>query len=80
MRAGASQSPAALVVLKRGAFADAEALKTWCLDNGPKYAHPGFVQIINEKDLPLNVERRRQDRSHARKDPTRRFLVRHQGG
>jgi long-chain acyl-CoA synthetase len=46
--------PAALVVLKRGAAAEAEALKTWCLDNGPKYAHPRFVQIIDEKDLPLN--------------------------
>lgn len=46
--------PAALVVLKRGASAEAEALKTWCLDNGPKYAHPRFVQIIDEKDLPLN--------------------------
>jgi long-chain acyl-CoA synthetase len=46
--------PAALVVLKRGMTAQAEALKTWCLDNGPKYAHPRFVQIIDEKDLPLN--------------------------
>jgi long-chain acyl-CoA synthetase len=46
--------PAALVVLKRGASAEAEALKTWCLDHGPKYAHPRFVQIIDEKDLPLN--------------------------
>ena len=46
--------PAALVVLKRGASAEAEALKTWCLEHGPKYAHPRFVQIIDEKDLPLN--------------------------
>jgi long-chain acyl-CoA synthetase len=46
--------PAALVVLKRGASAQAEALKTWCLDNGPKYAHPRIVRIIAEKDLPLN--------------------------
>ena len=46
--------PAALVVLKRGASAEAEALKTWCLENGPKYAHPRFVKIIDEKDLPLN--------------------------
>ena len=46
--------PAALVVLKRGATAEAEALKTWCLENGPKYAHPRFVQIIDEKELPLN--------------------------
>ncbi|HKQ28941.1 MAG TPA: class I adenylate-forming enzyme family protein [Burkholderiales bacterium] len=46
--------PAALVVLKRGASAESEALKTWCLENGPKYAHPRFVKIIDEKDLPLN--------------------------
>jgi long-chain acyl-CoA synthetase len=46
--------PAALVVLKRGAQAEAQALKNWCLDNGPKYAHPRFVKIIPEKDLPLN--------------------------
>jgi long-chain acyl-CoA synthetase len=46
--------PAALVVLKRGASAEADALKTWCLDNGPKYAHPRFIKIIDEKDMPLN--------------------------
>jgi long-chain acyl-CoA synthetase len=46
--------PAALVVLKRGASAQADALKAWCLDNGPKYAHPRFVQIIDEKEMPLN--------------------------
>ena len=46
--------PAALVVLKRGARADPEALKTHCLDHGPKYAHPRFVRIIEERDLPLN--------------------------
>ena len=46
--------PAALVVLKRGAHAEAESLKKWCLDNGPKYAHPRFVKIIDETDLPLN--------------------------
>ena len=46
--------PAALVVLKRGATAEAEALKSWCLDNGPKYAHPRFIKIIHENDMPLN--------------------------
>lgn len=46
--------PAALVVLKRGASADGEALKHWCLEHGPKYAHPRFVQIIAENDMPLN--------------------------
>ena len=46
--------PAALVVLKKGASASADALKTWCLDNGPKYAHPRFVYIIPEDQMPLN--------------------------
>jgi long-chain acyl-CoA synthetase len=46
--------PAALVVLKRGASADAGELKTYCLENGPKYAHPRFVRIIDEKEMPLN--------------------------
>jgi long-chain acyl-CoA synthetase len=46
--------PAAMVVLKRGASADPSALKAWCLEHGPKYAHPRFVQVIDEKDLPLN--------------------------
>jgi long-chain acyl-CoA synthetase len=46
--------PAALVVLKRGAQAEADALKAWCLEHGPKYAHPRFVKIIDEKEMPLN--------------------------
>ncbi len=46
--------PAALVVLKRGASASAEEIKAYCLDEGPKYAHPRFVEIIAERDMPLN--------------------------
>jgi acyl-CoA synthetase (AMP-forming)/AMP-acid ligase II len=46
--------PAALVVLKRGASASAEEIKAYCLDEGPKYAHPRFVEIIGERDMPLN--------------------------
>jgi long-chain acyl-CoA synthetase len=46
--------PAALVVLKRGAAATAEEIKTYCLNEGPKYAHPRFVEIIGERDMPLN--------------------------
>ena len=46
--------PAALVVLKKGLQASAEEIKAHCLDNGPKYAHPRFVHIIDEKELPLN--------------------------
>ena len=46
--------PAAIIVLKRGNDASAEDIKAWCLVNGPKYAHPRFVQIVDEKDMPLN--------------------------
>jgi long-chain acyl-CoA synthetase len=46
--------PAALVVLKRGAAATAEDIKAYCLEAGPKYAHPRFVEIIAERDMPLN--------------------------
>jgi long-chain acyl-CoA synthetase len=47
--------PAAMVVLKRGAESTtADAIKAYCLENGPKYAHPRFVEIIGEKDMPLN--------------------------
>ena len=46
--------PAALVVLKRGASASAEEIKTYCLNEGPKYAHPRFVEIIAEREMPLN--------------------------
>jgi len=41
-------------VLKRGARASAEEIKAYCLGGGPKYAHPRFVEIIGEHDMPLN--------------------------
>lgn len=46
--------PAAMVVLKRGAQTSAEAIKSFCLENGPKYAHPRFVELIDEHAMPLN--------------------------
>jgi acyl-coenzyme A synthetase/AMP-(fatty) acid ligase len=46
--------PAAMVVLNRGAAADADAIRQYCLDNGPKYAHPRLVKIVPEAELPLN--------------------------
>ena len=46
--------PAALVVLKRGSDANANAIRDYCLENGPKYAHPRFVEVIAEADMPLN--------------------------
>jgi long-chain acyl-CoA synthetase len=46
--------PAAMVVLKRGATTTADEIRAYCLQNGPKYAHPRFVAIIGEKEMPLN--------------------------
>ncbi|MEO7403749.1 MAG: class I adenylate-forming enzyme family protein [Burkholderiales bacterium] len=46
--------PAALVVLKRGADANVGEIKGYCLEHGPKYAHPRFVTIIDEHAMPLN--------------------------
>ena len=46
--------PAAMVVLNRGAQAEADEIRMFCLENGPKYAHPRLVRIVPESDLPLN--------------------------
>lgn len=46
--------PAALVVLKCGATATADEIKRYCLEQGPAYAHPRFVEIIDEARMPLN--------------------------
>ncbi|MBC7778584.1 MAG: acyl--CoA ligase [Proteobacteria bacterium] len=46
--------PAAMVVLNRGSSADAETIRAFCLEHGPKYAHPRLVLIVAEGDLPLN--------------------------
>lgn len=46
--------PAAMVVLKRGQQTSAADIKTYCLENGPKYAHPRFVEVIDEQAMPLN--------------------------
>ena len=46
--------PAAMVVLKRGADASGADIKAYCLENGPKYAHPRFVEIVSENEMPLN--------------------------
>ncbi|MFW5833399.1 MAG: class I adenylate-forming enzyme family protein [Pseudomonadota bacterium] len=45
------QAPAALVVLRSGAAADPEAIKRFCLANGPAYAHPRRVVVVDR--LPL---------------------------
>ena len=46
--------PAAMVVLRRGAAATPASLREFCLENGPKYAHPRLVQGVGEAALPLN--------------------------
>ena len=44
--------PAALVVARRGAAVTAEALKAFCLEHGPAFAHPRHVELVEH--LPLN--------------------------
>jgi long-chain acyl-CoA synthetase len=44
--------PAAMVVVRQGADVTADDLKAHCLECGPAYAHPRFVQIVDA--LPLN--------------------------
>ena len=46
--------PAAMVVLNRGSQADPDEIRAFCLENGPKYAHPRLVRIVPESELPLN--------------------------
>jgi acyl-CoA synthetase (AMP-forming)/AMP-acid ligase II len=46
--------PAAMIVLNKDAAATPEEIKNYCLENGPKYAHPRFVAIVGEQELPLN--------------------------
>jgi long-chain acyl-CoA synthetase len=45
-------APAAMVVLKDGAKVGADGLKTHCLEKGPAYAHPRYIEIA--AGLPLN--------------------------
>jgi long-chain acyl-CoA synthetase len=44
--------PAAMVMLRAGARLGPDDLKAYCLEKGPAYAHPRFVQIVDA--LPLN--------------------------
>jgi acyl-CoA synthetase (AMP-forming)/AMP-acid ligase II len=43
-----------MVVLNRGSQADPDEVRAFCLENGPKYAHPRLVRIVPESELPLN--------------------------
>jgi long-chain acyl-CoA synthetase len=41
-----------MVIARAGAAVTAEHLKAYCLDNGPAYSHPRFIDIVPA--LPLN--------------------------
>ena len=45
-------APAAMVMVREGAMITAEDLKAWCLEKGPTYSHPRFVDLVTS--LPLN--------------------------
>jgi long-chain acyl-CoA synthetase len=45
-------APAAMVMVREGAMITSEDLKAWCLEKGPAYSHPRFVDIVAA--LPLN--------------------------
>jgi long-chain acyl-CoA synthetase len=44
--------PAAMVIARAGSKVTAEELKAYCLDKGPAYSHPRYVDIVDA--LPLN--------------------------
>ena len=44
--------PAAMVVTRAGSSTSADDLKAYCLESGPAYSHPRFVDLVSE--LPLN--------------------------
>jgi long-chain acyl-CoA synthetase len=44
--------PAAMVIVREGSSVTAEDLKSYCLDKGPAYSHPRFIDIVAA--LPLN--------------------------
>ena len=44
--------PAAMVIARAGSTVTADDLKAYCLDRGPAYSHPRFVDIVDA--LPLN--------------------------
>jgi long-chain acyl-CoA synthetase len=44
--------PAAMVIARAGSAVTADDLRSYCLDKGPAYSHPRFVDIVDA--LPLN--------------------------
>jgi len=45
-------APAAMVMVREGSTTTAEKLKSYCLEKGPAYSHPRFIDIVPA--LPLN--------------------------
>jgi acyl-CoA synthetase (AMP-forming)/AMP-acid ligase II len=45
-------APAAMVTVRDGATIGAEDLKAFCIEKGPAYSHPRFIDIV--PSLPLN--------------------------
>jgi len=45
-------APAAMVMVREGSGMTADQLKAYCLDKGPAYSHPRFIDIVPA--LPLN--------------------------
>jgi long-chain acyl-CoA synthetase len=45
-------APAAMVMVREGSSTTAEQLKSYCLEKGPAYSHPRFIDIVPA--LPLN--------------------------
>jgi long-chain acyl-CoA synthetase len=44
--------PAAMVMVREGSTTTADDLKTYCLEKGPAYSHPRFIDVVSA--LPLN--------------------------
>jgi acyl-CoA synthetase (AMP-forming)/AMP-acid ligase II len=44
--------PAAMVMVREGSDTTADQLKAYCLDKGPAYSHPRYIEIVPA--LPLN--------------------------
>jgi long-chain acyl-CoA synthetase len=44
--------PAAMVMVREGSATSADDLKTYCLEKGPAYSHPRFIDVV--PTLPLN--------------------------
>jgi len=45
-------APAAMVMVREGSGLTADTLRQYCLDKGPAYSHPRYIDIVPV--LPLN--------------------------